>query len=271
MSLPLLILTPHSSGQLPTQVMHQMLGEAVYDTQAREALQRRIFLDGDPYTDLLFLVPGARTLNAPWSRFVVDLNRERPDTSDNGVVKRTGFDLQALYPDGTEPDTEDRLRLYWDSFDAQVRAELDMAELERAELAGVPLSLLMVGHSMGMYGPALGPDHGQPRPALTLMLGEGERTTFPQALTEPLRLAAEQAFSPVLSSAEVSRVAVNDPWTTDNLSLRYGHARLPAFGLEINAGLYLTPDGQPRGERIQALNACLQVFAAAALELVDRP
>ena len=258
MSLSLLILTPHSSGQLPAQVIHQMLGEAVYDTLAREALQRRIFLDGDPYTDLLFLVPGARLLNAPWSRFVVDLNRERLDTGANGVVKRTGFDLQALYPDGTELDTEDRLRRYWDSFDAQVRAEL----------AGV--SLLMVGHSMGMYGPALGPDHGQPRPALTLMLGEGERATFPPELAEPLRLAAEQAFAAVLGSAEVSRVAVNDPWTSDDLSLRYGHARLPAFGLEINAGLYLTEEGRPRDDRIQALNACLRVFAAAALELVDR-
>ena len=265
MSLPLLILTPHSSGQLPAQVMHQMLGEAVYDTQAREALQRRIFLDGDPYTDLLFLVPGAHTLNAPWSRFVVDLNRERGDASDNGVIKRTGFDLQALYPDGTEPDTEARLRRYWDSFDAQVRAELDTAEL-----AGVPLSLLMVGHSMGMYGPALGPDYGQPRPALTLMLGARERATFPQALAEPLRLAAEQAFAPVLGSAEVSRVAVNDPWTSDDLSLRYGHARLPAFGLEINAGLYLTEEGEPRADRVRALNACLRVFAAAALELVSR-
>ena len=258
MSLPLLILTPHSSGQLPAQVMHQMLGEAIYNTRVREALQRRIFLDGDPYTELLFLMPGARTLQAPWSRFVVDLNRERGDASDNGVVKRTGFDLNTLYPAGTEPDVEDRLRRYWDSFDAQVRAEL----------AGV--SLLMVGHSMGMHGPALGPDHGQPRPALTLMLGEGERATFPQELAEPLRRAAEQAFASVLGSAEVSRVAVNDPWTTDDLSLRYGHVRLPAFGLEINTGLYLTAEGEPRDERIQALNACLRVFAAAAMELVGR-
>ena len=255
----LLILTPHSSGQLPAQVMHQMLGEAVYDTKVREALGRRIFLDGDPYTDLLFLVPGTRILNAPWSRFVVDLNRERLDMGANGVVKRTGFDLQSLYPDGAQLDTQDRLHRYWDSFDAQVRAEL----------AGV--SLLMVGHSMGMYGPALGPDPGQPRPALTLMLGEGERTTFPPDLAEPLKLAAEQAFAAVLRGAEVSRVAINDPWTTDDLSLRYGHAQLPAFGLEINAGLYLTPNGEPREERIRALNACLRVFAAAALELVGRP
>ncbi|WP_407569290.1 N-formylglutamate amidohydrolase [Deinococcus altitudinis] len=263
MSLPLLILTPHSSGQLPALAMHQMLGEAVYQTQAREELQRRIFLDGDPYTDLLFLVPEARTLNAPWSRFVVDLNRERGDDSDNGVVKRTGFDLNALYPQGTEPDTADRLRRYWDSFDAQVRAELNGAELGEVKL-------LMVGHSMGMYGPALGPDHGQPRPALTLMLGEGSGATFPPALAEPLRQAAETAFAGVLSGAEVGRVAINDPWTTDDLSQRYGHAGLPAFGLEINAGLYLTSNGHPRDERIRSLNQGLRAFAELALELVGR-
>ncbi|WP_407541257.1 N-formylglutamate amidohydrolase [Deinococcus radiomollis] len=256
MSLPLLILTPHSSGQLPALAMHQMLGEAAYQTQAREELQRRIFLDGDPYTDLLFLVPEARTLNAPWSRFVVDLNRERGDDSDNGVVKRTGFDLNALYPQGTEPDSSDRLRRYWDSFDAQVKAELE----------GV--KLLLVGHSMGMYGPALGPDHGRPRPALTLMLGEGSGATFPLALHEPLRQAAETAFAGVLSDAEVSRVAVNDPWTTDDLSRRYGHAELPAFGLEINAGLYLTSNGFPRDERIRMLNQGLRTFAGLTLNLI---
>ncbi|WP_424949878.1 N-formylglutamate amidohydrolase [Deinococcus sp.] len=256
MPLPLLILTPHSSGQLPAQVIHQMLGEAIYDTRAREALQRRIFLDGDPYTDLLFLVPEARTLNAPWSRFVTDLNRERDDSSDNGVVKRTGFDRAPLYPAGTQLGTEDRLRRYWDSFDRQVKAELD----------GV--KLLLVGHCMGRYGPALGPDHGQPRPALTLMLGAGEHVTFPAHLHEPLRRAAEQAFAPVLEGAEMGGVLVGDPWTTDDLSLRYGHPGLPAFGLEINAGLYLSDKGEPRDDRIRALNACLRVFAAAALELV---
>jgi N-formylglutamate deformylase len=257
-TLPLLILTPHSSGQLPALTMHQMLGKAVFDTQARTALHRRIFLDGDPYSDLLYLMPGARTLQAPWSRFVVDLNRERDDVSDNGVVRRTAFDRTPLYPHGVSLGTEDRLRRYWDSFDAQVRAELP------------GIKLLLVGHCMGRYGPSLGPDHGQLRPALSLMLGEGDHPTFPVALHEPLRLAAEQAFAGVLKEAEISRVVINDPWITDDLSLRYGHAGLPAFGLEINTGLYLTKGGEPRDERIRALNSCLQVFAAAALALVSQ-
>ena len=51
---------------------------------------------------------------------------------------------------------------------------------------------------------------------------------------------------------------------------RYGHAGLPAFGLEINAGLYLTSNGHPRDERIRSLNQGLRVFAELALELVGR-
>ena len=35
--------------------------------------------------------------------------------------------------------------------------------------------------------------------------------------------------------------------------------------------VYLTEAGEPRDDRIRALNACLRVFAAAALELVGRP
>ena len=100
------------------------------------------------------------------------------------------------------------------------------------------------------------------------MLGEGQRATFPPRLHGALQRAAEVAFASVLEEAEVSRVAVNDPWTTDDLSRRYGHATLPALGLEINAGLYLTPQGQPRDERVRALNACLRAFAQAALDLV---
>ncbi|MGI8748369.1 MAG: N-formylglutamate amidohydrolase [Deinococcus sp.] len=264
--LPLLVLTPHSSGALPASVLYQMLGDEMFETAAREALLRRLFLDGDPYTDLIFHVPGARQLNAPWSRFVVDLNRERGDGEDNGVVKRVGFDRSPLYPPGVQPAEEERLRRHWDSFDLQVRAELEGARL------------LLVGHCMAAVGPALGPDSGKPRPALTLMVGEGGQETFPAPLVGDLQAAAERAFAPVLEAAGLveaereggeGRVAVNDPWATDTLSLRH-HAGggSPAFGLEINAGLYLDAGGQPREGRLLELNRATGAFARAALELL---
>uniref|UniRef100_UPI002869CC68 N-formylglutamate amidohydrolase n=1 Tax=Deinococcus sp. TaxID=47478 RepID=UPI002869CC68 len=83
----LLIVTPHSTGQVPADVLRDMLGDAALDTPTRDAFLRRLFLDGDPYTDVIYALPGARHVNAAWSRFVVDLNRDRDDRVDNGVIK----------------------------------------------------------------------------------------------------------------------------------------------------------------------------------------
>ena len=142
----LLIVTPHPSGQLPADVLRDMLGDQAFDTPTREAFLRRIFLDGDPYTDLLYSLPGARHVQAPWSRFAADLNRDRGDTVDNGVIKLMDFARQPLYPPEFVLDAaarEARLRGLWDSFDALVRTELQGT------------ALMIVGHSMGTHGPAL--------------------------------------------------------------------------------------------------------------------
>ncbi|MFC4454348.1 N-formylglutamate amidohydrolase [Deinococcus sonorensis] len=260
MSQDLLILTPHSSGAVPASVLHAMLGDRLWNTAEREALLRRLFLDGDPYTDLIFLVPGARTLNAPWSRFVVDLNRERDDRSDNGVVKRGGFDRQPLYPEAAQPDHQEmeaRLRRYWDTFERQVTAELPGARL------------MIVGHCMAAFGPKLGPDEGRPRPALTLMVGEPDQPTFPPSLVPALQQAAQQAFADVLAGAAVQEVAVGVPWASDTLSLQHSRrSGVPAFGLEVNAGLYLNAQGEPDDAALQGLNAAFRQFAQAALQLL---
>ena len=100
----LLVITPHSSGQVPQDVLAAMLGERRDDLAARESLLRRIWLQGDPYTDVIFDVPGAHAVHATVSRFVVDLNRTRDDDSPNGVVKATDFDTAPLYPPGRAPD-----------------------------------------------------------------------------------------------------------------------------------------------------------------------
>ncbi|MBB5296060.1 N-formylglutamate amidohydrolase [Deinococcus metallilatus] len=255
----LLILTPHPSGALPADVLRDMLGEDAFDLSRRAAFLERLFMEGDPYTDLIYAVPGARYLEAPWSRFAVDLNRERDDRDDNGVVKLTDFARRPLYPAGftlAPGMREARLRRIWDAFDAQVGAELDGA------------ALMIVGHSMASRGPALGPDTGTPRPALTLMLGTGRAPTFPLDRWDALQAACADAFAPVLSGG-LTRVAVGDPWTTDTLSARWNARRgVPAFGLEINVALYLTETGEPRQADIRALAHAFERFADAALGLV---
>ncbi len=254
----LLIVTPHPSGALPADVLHDMLGGAMFDTGAREALLRRVFLDGDPFTDLIFHRPGARHVQAPWSRFMVDLNRDRDDREDNGVVKLTTFDRQALYPAGftlTEVAREARLRRAWDPFHGLLDAE--------AREAG----LVIVGHAMAPTGPALGPDQGIPRPALCLMTGTPAEPTVPETLWAPLREAAERAFAPVLASGPIQGVTVGVPWTTDTISRRLSRAGTPAFGLEVNSGLYLD-DGQPRDGVLRDLNTSFIRFADAVMVLI---
>ncbi|PNY80303.1 N-formylglutamate amidohydrolase [Deinococcus koreensis] len=255
----LLIVTPHPSGQLPADVLRDMLGDGAFHTPTREAFLRRLFLDGDPYTDLLYSLPGARHVQAPWSRFAADLNRDRDDRVDNGVLKLMDFARQPLYPPDfvlDEAAREARLRRLWDSFDALVQSELQGARL------------MIVGHSMGTHGPALGHDTGTPRPAICLMPGEDAEPTFPRVHWAALRAECEAAFADMIVGSPYRRVTIGEPWATDTLSLNHSRrSGVPAFGIEFNAGLYLR-DGQPMDDAIRALNAGFGRFAQAALALL---
>lgn len=256
----LLIVTPHPSGQLPAHILRQMLGDDIFDTPRREAFLRRIFLDGDAYTDLLYSLPGARHVQAPWSRFAVDLNRDRDDRVDNGVIKETDFDRQPLYPAGTriaDDEREERLRRIWDPFDIAVGAELSGARL------------MIVGHSMAPRGPRLGQDTGTPRPAICLMPGSEAAPSFPRERWEALQSAAEDAFADVIAASPYRRVTLGEPWSVDTLSLSHSRrSGVPAFGIEFNAGLHLK-NGQPVDAAMRQMNAAFAVFAEAALELVS--
>ncbi|WP_293914815.1 N-formylglutamate amidohydrolase [Deinococcus sp.] len=259
-ALPLLILTPHSSGALPPGVLLDMLGEAAFDTAQRGAFLRQIFLDGDPYTDLIYHVPGARQLCAPWSRFAADTNRDRDDTGDNGVIKLLSFGRQPLYPPGftlTPQAREARLSAVWDPYEASIVSVLSGQRL------------MIVGHSMAPLGPALGPDTGSPRPGITLMLGLPEAPSLPTPHWEAVEAAANEAFGPLLAGEPSHRVAVGEPWADDGLSVRHSRrSGVPAFGIEVNAGLYLR-GGQVRPGQLARLNAAFGRFARAALEIMS--
>lgn len=275
--LPLLVVTPHSAGHVPQDVLGEMLGDARHDLDARRRRHQRLFEQGDPFTDLLFDVPGAHALHATVSRFVADANRVRHDLGPNGIVKSTDFDGVPLYPTGGEPAeaaVEERLRRYWDPFHAEIRRVLQEH----------PVELLLDGHSMVPLGPSLGPDRGRRRPAFTLMTGgdaRGERASQRPPTVAPhtaraLRDAAGRHFAALLAGAEKDGVppvvALNDPWRDDELSHQHGPpAGIPAFGLEINRALYLEPpatDARPRPQRIAVLQVGLAAFCAEAVEIV---
>ncbi len=256
----LLIVTPHSSGQLPADILHAMLGEDMFDSAKRAAYLEEIFLDGDPYTDLLYHVPAARQLQAAWSRFAVDLNRDRDENVDNGVIKMMNFGRNPLYPVGfvlSDSAREQRLRRIWDSFNQLVENELKSSKL------------MIVGHSMGPFGPKLGPDTGTPRPAICLMLGTTEENTFPQKHWGALQEACVTAFADVIAASSFREVKIGVPWEVDTLSHNHSKSSgVPAFGIEFNAGLYLNK-GEPKDPEIRALNKAFIQFADAALTLLE--
>lgn len=268
------MVTPHSSGQVPQDVLAAMLGERRDDLEARRSLLDRIWLQGDPYTDVLFDVPGATALHATLSRFVVDLNRARDDHSPNGVVKKADFDEAPLYPPGAEPDdaeVAERLRRYWDPFDATAKRLVVQYGIE----------LILVGHSMSGTGPSLGPDSGDRRPAITLMTGgaasgaKGRGPSLAPHLASEFKRLAEEALGGVLDAARDTVepvVALNRPWGADEMSNRHGPPNgVPAFGIEVNRDLYLDEStGRPLPGRLQATRAGLTAFAEAALAAARR-
>lgn len=259
----LLVTLPHHSGALPLEIQTEMLGPGV-DDDARSELLERIRREGDPSTDLLFRLPGARFVSATVSRFVVDLNRAEDDRSANGVVKASDFSGRPLYPPGGAPDRnaiQARVRRYHAPFHAQVEYEI----------ARRRPWLIVDGHSMTAHGPSLGPDRGQPRPAASLITGgdpDGEPTDRPVSLapTAARRLAAalERALAarmPLGSDGLPSGVRINDPFAHGYVQERYGAdprgPRVPTVSIEIHRGLFEDHDARPRADRVALLRAAI--------------
>lgn len=269
MTLPIMVLTPHQSGYLPTEILAEMLGEQLYEKEARDERLSWLFDEGDPYTDIIFHLPEAHNLHAPYSRFVVDLNRFRDQGGANGVIKLTDFEGRSLYPDGfvlSDEAREQRLRRYWDSFHQEVEASLRLHDIK----------LLINGHSMQPRGPVIGPDAGKLRPAITLMTNGdaagntigGVRTSIEPDFARATVKLLEQHFAQLLEASSLEpAVALNDPWSMDETTFRYSdperNRAVPGFGIEFNRALYLTyKEGKeyPNEPVIRALNEAFRAF-----------
>ena len=260
----LLVTLPHHAGALPLEIQAEMLGPRFGDDRARSDLLERVRREGDPSTDLLFRLPGARFVSATVSRFVVDLNRAPDDRDANGVVKASDFSGRPLYPTGGAPDEEAilaRLRRYHAPFHAQVEHEI----------ARRRPWLIVDGHSMTAAGPSLGPDRGRPRPAASLITGggpDGEPTDRPVSLAPELarRLAAAldaalAARLPLGSGGLPSGVRINDPFAHGYVQERYGAdpdgPRVPTVSIELHRGLFEDADARPRSDRVTLLRSAV--------------
>jgi N-formylglutamate deformylase len=268
--LPILVLTPHNSGHLPTDILADMLGADVYTTETREKRLAWMFDEGDPYTDVIYHAPEAYNFHAQASRFVVDLNRRRDEEGDNGVIKLTDFERRPLYPRGfilTPEKREERLRRYFDSFHHEVEAMLERHDIR----------LIIDGHSMQPYGPKISPDASHPRPAITLMtssnkegglLGGKTHTTLSKEQTVTVMTLLRKHFGAIIAAKTAPQtIALNDPWDHDELSYRYSDPKrknsVPAFAIEFNRALYLEYQDNkeyPKKDVIKQLNQSFQNF-----------
>ncbi len=268
---PALIITPHSSGFVPFNILADMLGEGVYNPDICKERLDFIFNEGDPYTDALFYTQDASHVHAQISRFVVDLNRRRDEGGLNGVLKVTDFSGKPLYQDNfrfSEKRIEERLTRFYDPFHAT---------LDRM-LAKPDILFFVDGHSMVPAGPLIGPDSGKPRPAFTLITGgdkegrqisEQDHLSIPTELAQHLRDKLELYFSDLIKESDVpEQILINEPFalggTIQRLSNPYYRSHKPGFGLEFNRALYLEPDenglDKPLKDRIPLLNMRFQRF-----------
>lgn len=260
----LLVTLPHASASIPSDILTDMLGAATGHEASRAAFLERIRREGDPGTDELFRLPGARFVVATVSRFVVDLNRAPDDRSANGVVKTLDFSGRPLYPPGGEPDAhaiDERIRRYHAPFHARI----DAAVAEQRPW------LIVDGHSMTADGPSLGPDTGKPRPAASLITGggpDGEPTDRPvslePALARTLAAALEASLARRFSLGTAGLpygVRINDPFAHGYVQERSGAMssgpNVPTVGIEIHRGLFETDDVQLRPERVVAVRAAI--------------
>ena len=281
--LPVLISTPHSSGFVPDDILTEMLGEGARDEGLRERFLKRLFFEGDPYTDQIFRAEGALHFNAAASRFVVDFNRRRDEGGLNGVIKLTDFSAKSLYPEGyrlSHEATEARLKEYWDPFHRAIEHALERDDI----------LFFVDGHAMAPVGPTIGPDSGKLRPALTLITGgddkgepqrPGAYTSVDAKTAQLLIERLEHHFSDAMKVCpEVPPHALlNSPFSVADIQTRYSNPvfanHKQGFSLEVNRALYLRgceddfDEAVP--ERIEGLNRAFNSFLRNIIPLFEKP
>jgi N-formylglutamate deformylase len=258
--LPLLVSTPHCSGHVP----HWLFASMTETGEAPEALRRRIFREGDPFTDEIFHIPEAAiTVNALASRFVADLNRARDEGGENGVIKLTDFERRPFFPSGyavSPRERELRLSLYYDPYHQA---------LEKA-LSGSTIRFFLDGHSMTSEGPALGPDQDEPRPALCIgnfgdergepVPGQGAVSCPPDQARRIRDFLSETLADVLRESGLPEGVVLNRPFDGGHVLRKYSAPpyAVPGVMIEVNRALYLDEETlEPLPKRIPRLQKAM--------------
>ena len=257
--LPILISTPHSSAAVPAEIFSSMLETG----ENKILLQNRILYEGDPLTDQIFSIPDVlTTINAEYSRFVVDLNRERNEMGENGVIKLTDFNRNPFYAPSyqlTVVERERRLKLYYDPYHDNLEKYFSENRFD----------FFIDGHSMTAMGPAIGPDQENPRPAICIgnfgdERGEknGSELSCSPAQARFIQGKLDELLSDFLREEKLpTEIALNRPFEGGYILKKYSAApfSVPGILLEINRALYWDEvKVAPIPGRIAVINAAIR-------------
>lgn len=232
---PVVISLPHCSNRLP------------HEFRDRLALTDAEILDStDLGTKEIFgNLPAALVMEAPWSRLLVDLNREGQDQGERGVVPKRDYMGRTVFREGASPDRA-CIRLLVENYYRPFHDRL------AAVIGDFSVKGLFDCHSFNGIGPAAAPDPGKRRKDITLgnngdPFGRRSKTlgeiTCP---TEKLHILKE------IFEKKGFTVSLNVPYSGGFITKHYGATLVKRGGvglqIEINEDLYMVK-GHRRLER----------------------
>ncbi len=254
---PLLVSSPHSGTEVPKAIADRLTDDAtlLHDTDWH-------------IPDLYDFVSQfkASTIQARYSRYVVDLNRPPdgaslyPGQATTGLCPVQTFDGNPIYRDDGEPDADEiaqRTRTYWQPYHAKITEELTRIRVRFG------YALLYDCHSIRSTIPRL--FEGR---LPTLNLGTGKGTSCDRAI--------ESAMADAMASSDFSSV-VNGRFVGGHITRHFGSPKqqVHAVQMELTQIDYMdeTPPYTYRAERANQLKVALQEIMHAftkSAELIHR-
>ena len=256
MQLPFIITIPHCGSQVPEEL------------HAGMALSRHEILESTDFgtSEIFGCIPARVTIQAQWSRLVVDLNRNPLQRDGKGVVALTDYHGRRIFKVGCEPtpgQIEQRILRYHAPFNQQIENAIDQPDC---------LGLFDC-HSLNGTGPPDAPDAGQKRKDITLS-NNGDAGGRPRHDAGPVTCRPDLMLTIATHFEQQGfSVSLNFPYKGGHIINHYARRLLKsdrfAVQIEINQDLYMeNQDLEPDIDATAAIAGRLtEALSAVAREL----
>ena len=222
-NLPVLVSVPHCGTQFPDFLKHHFDPKIISNPEDTDWEVQNLY---QPVVDEFSF----SLIFAKYSRYVVDLNRDRNDTplysdgrSITSVTPTNTFSGKALYQRGYSPsDTlERRLVNYYDPYHHQLASSLAALKSKHG------IAILIEAHSIKRHVPSINPN-----PFPDIILGDNQGKSCCQSLTNNVARSLE------MGPFETSR---NQPFKGGFITRSFGKPdeNIHAFQLEMSQDIYL--------------------------------